>query len=237
MMYLTMRCSLSTCALLLCLGTANPVSGQSSTLGHNPHRPHSIDHHYHRPHRDPHGMVRLDPGVAAHNPLAYQAASPRQFGAQDLVTIIIRESIETDVENELTTEVETEHEASVDSVPYLDRLLNTPLTLGLDSTQTFEGEGDKSNSNSVSTRITARVVEVLPNGQLVLEARKLLQLDSEVHEVLVSGICRPQDITRENTVLSHQIDRLTLRQITKGDLKKAATKGWITTIFDTIFGF
>lgn len=215
----------------------SPALSQSSTLGVDTGNNGPQMFRYHQSVRDEQGMVRLNPGIAMYNTLAVQAPPPREFAKHDLVTIVIRETIQTDLENELNTEVKTSQSAGITDIPYVNDVLNTPLTLGTTSNQKWEGDGDKSNSNSVSTRITAEVVDVLPNGNLILEARKLLQLDSELHEVLLSGICRPDDITRENTVLSTQLNRLTLRQITQGDLHNAAKKGWITQVLDTVFGF
>jgi len=227
---------ISTPLLAGCLLTS-PAWSQSSTLGVDSTQNAPRLFRYHQSARDERGIAGLDPGVAMYNALAVHAPPPREFARHDQVTVIIRETIQTNMENESETEVESSQEANIIDVPYINDLLNTPLNLGLDSTQEWESESEKSNSNSVSTRITAQVIDVLPNGYLILEARKMLQLDSELHEVLLSGICRPDDISGENTVLSTQLGRFTLRQITQGDLHDAVQKGWITQIFDTVFGF
>jgi flagellar L-ring protein precursor FlgH len=101
----------------------------------------------------------------------------------------------------------------------------------------FEGEGDYSRSESMSGRITARIIDVKPNGTLVLEARKQVASDDESFEIVVTGTCRAEDITADNTVLSTELYDLQLSKQHDGELRSATDKGVFTKLLDFLFNF
>ena len=61
--------------------------------------------------------------------------------------------------------------------------------------------------------------------------------DEEIQTIGLSGICRPDDVTAANTILSNQIHDLTIQKINEGELKKTNEKGIIAKILDTVFAF
>ena len=81
------------------------------------------------------------------------------------------------------------------------------------------------------------MIEVLPNGNLVLEARTFIRNDEEELTINVTGTCRPQDITLANTILSNQIHDLRIEKNHEGELKKANEKGIIAKVLDAIFAY
>ncbi|MEM1354260.1 MAG: flagellar basal body L-ring protein FlgH [Planctomycetota bacterium] len=172
---------------------------------------------------------------------------PREYAEQDLVTIIIRESFEAELEAEVSSEKGVNYDGSISNFPHLTlgdlldaqlRPGNSPaVELGIDYSSEFEGEGEYGRSDSMIGRVQARIIEVKPNGTLVLEARKTLINDDE-HSVLVAtGICRPEDITAENTVLSSVIYDLTVEKQHEGSLRESGRKGLFTRILDFLFNF
>ena len=84
---------------------------------------------------------------------------------------------------------------------------------------------------------TARVLEVKPNGTLLLEARRSIKTDREEALVVISGICRPDDVTVSNTVQSNQMYDMRLDVQNTGDVKNTADKGLITRILEGMFNF
>ena len=109
--------------------------------------------------------------------------------------------------------------------------------LGVDYQRDFKGEGDYKREDDFTARLTAEVFEILPNGNLVLEARTHIKTDKEEATIRVTGICRPEDVTAANSVLSSQIHDLKIEKVHTGDLKKNAEKGLIPRILDTLFAF
>jgi len=92
-------------------------------------------------------------------------------------------------------------------------------------------------SDRFSDRITATVIDVKPNGVLVLEAKRTVKKDDEEQNLVLSGECRREDVTQNNTVLSTQLAELTLVSKNTGQVKDSATKGWIPRILEAIFNF
>jgi len=173
---------------------------------------------------------------------------PRTYQAHDLVQIIIRETSTAKSSAELDTKKESELDAAVPSWPdfNIQDLLRLTLKQGDDSdnpklkinfSKEFEGEGDYSRKDDFSARLTAEVIEVLPNGNLVLEARTHIKTDDEEATMKVTGICRPDDITPANTVLSNQIHDLAIDKVHVGELRDSSKKGIIAKVFETVFAF
>jgi flagellar L-ring protein precursor FlgH len=101
----------------------------------------------------------------------------------------------------------------------------------------FKGEGNLDRTDKFTARIQAEVVDVKPNGTLVLQARGRTKHDEEEQEFVLSGICRADDITADNTVLSSQLFDLSLEKRTKGDVRSATKRGWGGKLLDAISPF
>ncbi|MBX3364377.1 MAG: flagellar basal body L-ring protein FlgH [Phycisphaeraceae bacterium] len=177
---------------------------------------------------------------------AIEAPRPRTFAVHDLVTIIINESSRAASEQTLETKKNSNATASIDALLDPMELVELRLRPGLDQGVTlaklaakrdFKGEGDYARTDRFEARITAQVIDVKPNGTIVLEARKQIVRDDEITTIVLSGICRREDITSANTVLSTQLANLSLMQHNEGKVREAARKGLLTEIFDTLFSF
>ena len=75
------------------------------------------------------------------------------------------------------------------------------------------GEGKVTRDESISLRIAARVVQVLPNGHLVVTGNQEVRVNFELRDLQVAGIIRPEDITRQNTI---SYDRMANARIAYG---------------------
>ena len=112
-----------------------------------------------------------------------------------------------------------------------DDLLNTS------SDNSHKGSGSTTRSGQLTATMTAVVREVLPNGNLVVQGTREVLVNHEQQFITLTGIVRPQDITRDNVVLSTQ---LADANISIGGLGVVADKqrsGWGTWIFDFIWPF
>ena len=88
--------------------------------------------------------------------------------------------------------------------------------LNLNSTQSLDGEGTTSRGATLSTTLSARVTHVLPNGYLVLEGTKDVEVNSEHQTVTVRGVIRPADLSTGNIISSNQIAQMEIRISGKG---------------------
>ena len=87
---------------------------------------------------------------------------------------------------------------------------------GLSSDSQLQGQGETSRTNTLSTTLSARITEVLPNGDLVLEGTKQVGVNGERQSVTVRGVIRWNDVSTANMVRSDRIAQLEVRVAGKG---------------------
>lgn len=173
---------------------------------------------------------------------------PRTFQPNDLITILIAErssaSRKQTLETEKSTSLNGEVQATIDLIKLLELRLQQGRTSaddlpawGMSFDREFEGEGNADSDFSVTARVTARVVEVFPNGNLLLESRTTVVTDHEEQVILLSGIARAEDISRQNTIQSSLLADLNLNMQHAGPVKSAAQKGIVTRVLDSLFAF
>jgi flagellar L-ring protein precursor FlgH len=102
-----------------------------------------------------------------------------------------------------------------------------PRANGL-SNQQFRAEASIDSRESLAFSIAARVVDIQPNGNLVLEANKTVWINDNQFETSLTGICRAQDIAPDNVVLSRDLLDLHIRKNEKGQLRDSYKRGWVT---------
>lgn len=171
---------------------------------------------------------------------------PRTFKIHDIVTIIVNESSTQTSEQTLETTKETEGSASIGATLSIEELLDLRLRnssisdlelLRYAAEREFEGEGEYERTDRITDRLSATVIDVKPNGVLVLEARRFTASDEESKSVVLSGSCRSQDITEQNTIQSNQLADLRLEVQHEGAVREAARKGPLTRFVEWILPF
>ncbi len=173
---------------------------------------------------------------------------PRVIQRHDLVQIIVREQSEARSRHEVETDKEYGLNGGIPRFPAfsLTDLLQLQIQAGrttnmpelrMDFNKEFSGDGEFRRRDDFSARITAEVIEVLPNGNLILEARTYIKTDREESVMKVTGVCRQEDITATNTILSNQLHNLTIEKVHKGDLRNATDRGIIARVLDAVFAF
>lgn len=105
--------------------------------------------------------------------------------------------------------------------------LETELQTAID----YEGEGEATQSNSLTGDLTVSVVQVLPNGNLKIRGEKRVTLNQGDEYIRLSGIVRQRDITTANTVLSTQVADATIMYTGTGAVADASKVGWFARIF------
>lgn len=175
-----------------------------------------------------------------------EPTKPPTYKTHDLITIIVDESSQQTSKQTLDTKKDYDLSATVQAFLDLQRGLEGDLVDGVGSTfepinikskNKLKNEGTYDRSDRFQAKITAEIIDVKPNGTLVLEARKTRQTDEEIQTIVLSGTARQHDITSSNTVLSSQLADLTLVQMNEGQVKETASKGWIPRVLEAIFSF
>ncbi|HEX8913360.1 MAG TPA: flagellar basal body L-ring protein FlgH [Humisphaera sp.] len=171
---------------------------------------------------------------------------PKVIRKHDLVTIVVREESEFSVQGTTDVKRESAIEGKLDEFIRL-RMKNfaiegggigpNPPSVKASGNRSFKGEGTVDRTESLTTRVTAEVVDVKPNGTLVLQARKTIKTDDEVQQMVLSGTCRVEDIVADNTVLSTQMYDLRVEKTHTGAVRSATKRSWLGEILDAISPF
>jgi flagellar L-ring protein FlgH len=175
-----------------------------------------------------------------------EAPQPKTYAVHDKVTIIIAESSSQTSQQKLDAKKDASLKAAVNKFPDLAMFLEGNLTnLGtgviasadVSGSRNFKGDGKFERTDKFQDKIQATVIDVKPNGVLVLEARKTVGQDREIRTLVLSGECRREDVTDNNSVLSSQLAELTILAHTEGDIKDTASKGFLTRVIEGVFNF
>lgn len=109
--------------------------------------------------------------------------------------------------------------------------------IGALGTRKFEGKGSTERTSSVRARIVARVVEVLPNGDLRIAAEKQVKINKETEKLILCGIVRQRDIAADNSIPTVYVGDLRVELNGKGVASADNSPGWLYRLFEKITPF
>jgi flagellar L-ring protein precursor FlgH len=123
--------------------------------------------------------------------------------------------------------------AAVTAIPGIsaNSFLPARASIGATSSNTFAGKGSTENSNDFSGTITATVIDVLPNGHLIISGEKQIGVNHNVDVLRFSGQVDPRAIQVGNSVASAQIANVRIEQRGKGQQADAQGIGWLGRFF------
>jgi flagellar L-ring protein precursor FlgH len=96
----------------------------------------------------------------------------------------------------------------------------------------FRAESEMELQDSLTFKIAAEVVDIRPNGNLVLEGHTQIRINEEVWELSLSGVVRRQSIGLDRTVRSDQIHELRIEKRERGFVNDSYSRGWVTRWYD-----
>ncbi len=127
------------------------------------------------------------------------------------------------------------------AVNQLLRLLPTRMgnitQLNLSNNASFQGQGTYDRKDTVKFKIAASVIQVLPNGNLVISGRQELRLINEVREIQITGIVRREDITANNMVKLEKIAEARVSYGGRGDITDVNELPWGQQVLNKIYPF
>lgn len=109
--------------------------------------------------------------------------------------------------------------------------------VGTNSSSTSNGVGNTSRSEEINMTVAAIVTEVLPNGNLMIRGKQEVRVNFELRELIVTGIIRPQDIARDNSIPHSQIAEARVIYGGRGQLTDVQQARWGQQIYDALFPF
>ena len=164
----------------------------------------------------------------------------------DILTIRINIADKADIGNTTTRSRTGTEDAGVKGLFGLESTLTKVLPggavdpsklVGLSSGSQNNGSGTISRSETINMTMSGIVTQVLPNGNLVIRGRQEVRVNYELRELIITGIVRPQDISRENSVNHTQIAEARISYGGRGQLTEAQQARWGQQIYDALFPF
>ena len=152
----------------------------------------------------------------------------------DVVTIEIVEV--ATASNEASTELKKDHSSSLDLSAGTGALDFIPMAgYNTSNSNDYSGEGKTSRKGNLKAKITAVIKEILPNGNLLIEGSRIVEINGEKQITVLTGIIRPADITPLNTVYSYNIADAQITFKGNGVVQTGQRPGLFAKIINWIF--
>lgn len=176
------------------------------------------------------------------NGAIYQSGRDRQLFVNrtarrvgDIITVRLEEQTDASKNAEMDIERNAEHSLGPAILPGgTPTVGGDPLSVDVESEQAFDGGGSAAQSNALSGTLTATVVRVQRNGNLVIRGQKQLTLNQGEEYVTISGTVRPDDITADNVVSSTRVANARVSYTGSGALASSSRPGWLTRLFMSV---
>jgi flagellar L-ring protein precursor FlgH len=171
--------------------------------------------------------------AASHRPL-FEDRRARLPG--DTVTIQIEETLNASQQSTTKLDRSGKVESSVSALPFGigNAALLGKLGVGAGSTTSGSGDGKTNSSNTFTGVITVTVLQVLPNGNLLVSGDKQIGVNQNVDVLRFSGVVNPVTIRAGNVVSSTQVADARLEQRGRGDVGRVQGLGWLSRFFLSI---
>ena len=157
----------------------------------------------------------------------------------DIVTIVITETVQSKRTSETSTNKDVSNKGKITdwlypaavSMGFLEHKDNLPQW-EYDMEKDFKGGGAIKEDDSFIAKITARVIDVLPNGNLLIEGSRDIMVTNDRKTIIISGIIRKSDISDTNTIESSQVADAKVYYEGSGPLTDNQKRGIFTYLRD-----
>lgn len=175
---------------------------------------------------------------------------PRASKVHDRVTFVIDETTESEISANTALDSETEtiwnlnnwfnltKNANGDTMvqPYsmktADGSINTTYNtddyaqVNMNTKHSHDGEGNTTRSNTLKTKLSGEIIQVLPNGNFVVEAKKTVTINNESQIITLLGTVDPDDLNENSEVANEKIMDLRIKLSGQGDVSDTIRQGW-----------
>lgn len=178
-------------------------------------------------------------------PLGELFMDPRARSVGDIVTISIIESSSASNKADTNTSRTSSISATLNNFLGLENSTSFPSGSGFTpfgtiqgtTNNSFHGNGSTGRSGELSATITARVTEVLANGNLKIMGKREITINNERQYIALTGIIRPRDISPDNVILSTYVSDARIAYTGTGIINDRQNPGWFTRVFDSVWPF
>ena len=205
-----------------------------------------------RPDYRPVSLPMPTPQVAEDNPNSLWRAGAKAFfkdhRAKEIGDVL---TVKLDLSDSATLANKTERERDDSEDTNITKLLgleaefskvlpqagSAASLLSFDNAHETKGEGKVDRQEVISLTFAAVVTQILPNGSLVIVGRQEILVNSELRELMVTGVVRPSDIDSDNTISHEKIAEMRVAYGGSGTISQLQQPRWGTQIWDIIFPF
>jgi flagellar L-ring protein FlgH len=160
----------------------------------------------------------------------------------DIVTVVISEQASASKQASTGT---ARGSTITAGMPNLLGLEKTPLKgwvdlanlLNASVSSKFDGSGSTSRQETLQATISTKVVDVLPNGNLMIEGRRSVKVNNEDQIIVLTGTVRSRDVNADNAVSSSLIADARINYSGKGIISDRQKPGWLMNVLDVLWPF
>ncbi len=159
----------------------------------------------------------------------------------DIVFIVVSEAVSTSSEAKTDGSKEVAFKGGAKVEGFFEDLLGFPAvieplkSMSIDPSEEFKASGKTSSKGSFITRITATVVDVLPNGYFVIEGKRAITINDDSETMVLCGTIRPTDISADNTISSQMMADVEISYTGRGQIAERQKAGLFTELFNFLF--
>jgi len=166
----------------------------------------------------------------------FEDRRPRNVG--DILTILVAENVNATKSSAANASRSGSASAALGLVPkILSGLISSDQNASADGKNTISAKGGANATNTFNGVITVTVVEVLPNGNLIVSGEKQMLINQGTEFIRFSGVVNPRTVSGNNTVPSNQVADARIEYSAKGYIDEAQTMGWLQRIFLNVLPF
>jgi len=178
------------------------------------------------------------------NGAIFQAASARPLFEDrrarfvgDTITVKITESTTASTKSNNKLDKSNTASASITGLSKLPGKGLVGLDLGAESANAFSGKGEAANNNIFTGNMTVTVIDVMPNGNLLVSGEKQVAIGHEQEFVRISGVINPSFVDAFNTVESSKIADARFEYKSAGQISDGQVMGWLARFFLSVMPF
>jgi flagellar L-ring protein precursor FlgH len=155
----------------------------------------------------------------------------RPCNVGDVLTILVRENSSASKSSAANATRDAKLAATLTAVPKALAGLVRDMDAGASGSNALNAKGGANASNTFNGVITVTVVEVRPNGNLVVSGEKQMLINQGTESIRFSGVVDPRMVGVNNTVLSTQVADARIEYSARGFIDEAETMGWLQRFF------
>ncbi len=192
--------------------------------------------------------ARRGPEAASSSQISFFAVPeplPRTLKKHDLITVEVRENsaFSSQGSSDLSKTSDFDSKLNDFITAHLSKMSiqgvnpSQPPELNFQNARDFSGKAAVDRADTLTAEITAEVLDVKPNGTLTLQALKTIKTDDEVQQFVLTGVCRAEDVSADNTIISTQLYNLELQKNHMGSVHDTTQRGFIPKFLDALNPF